>query len=78
MLIEKIVKHLKSPFYLYLFNFRGNESVVSLENGIKENIGVTHGEELLYHFPKVSDATKVDQEMIDLMVDLWTSFAING
>lgn len=80
MLIENMKKFIKSPFYLYLFNYRGNESVVSLENGIKGNVGVTHGEELLYHFAKVplSEAAKVDQRMIDIMVDLWTSFAING
>lgn len=78
--MEKMKKIIKSPFYIYSFNYRGNESVVSLENGIKGNIGVTHGEELLYHFPRIplSETAKVDQRMIDIMVDLWTSFAISG
>ena len=76
-----MAKVIKSPFYLYSFGYCGNESLISLQYGLKENIGVSHSEELIYLFPflvPLNITNKVDQEMINLMVDLWTSFAING
>ena len=80
VVFDRMVQLLKSPLYLFSFGYRANESLVFLENGLRGNIGVTHAEELLYLFPYVpSEKTKnVNQKVIDLMVDLWTSFAING
>ena len=72
----------KTPLYSYLFAFRGKESLTSIGYGIKKNIGVMHSEELMYlFFPSCLPSSKskfIDQKIIDLMVDLWTSFAING
>lgn len=75
-----MAKAIKSPFYAYSFGYRADESLISLNYGLKGNIGVTHSEEVMYLFPFVSlnNTKKVDQNMINLMVDLWTSFAING
>lgn len=43
--------------------------------------GVTHSDELLYLFPyppENADLNEEDTQMAQLMVDLWTSFAISG
>lgn len=78
ILVENMSKMIRNPLYVYSFGYRGNESLISLQEGLKENVGVTHSEELLYLFPFVNNTNKVDQQMINLMTDLWTSFAING
>lgn len=43
--------------------------------------GITHSDELRYLFPYPVDAAKLtenDTKMSEKMIDLWTSFAING
>lgn len=43
--------------------------------------GVTHADELTYLFPYPEDVAKLnenDTKMAEKMIDLWTSFAING
>lgn len=43
--------------------------------------GVHHSDDLIYLFPHPSDAAKLnaaDTKMAEMMVDMWTSFAIDG
>ena len=83
--VEKAAKKIKSPFYWYSFNYQGSRSFTQLQadkQGKAE--GVCHGDDLFYLFPMSSLTSKnvsnekIDGKMIDIMVDLWTSFAING
>ena len=84
--MESAAKMMISPFYVYSFGYRGTFSRSSIVLGNNRNIGVSHTDELIYLFPKNStifglpnlSSSKADESMIDLMVDLWTSFAING
>lgn len=80
ILSEKIAKYGKKPIYLYMFGYRGEVSYLNLEYGLRENVGVNHADDLLYllsgeHTKFIS---QTDEFVIDLMIDLWTSFAING
>ena len=76
----KMVNDGKSPVYLYLFGYRGKTSYLTLDYDIEDNIGVTHADDLLYLFSGVHSqfVSETDKKVIDLMVDFWTSFAING
>ncbi|XP_033228941.1 esterase FE4-like [Belonocnema kinseyi] len=80
ILLEKMAKIAKSPIYSYLFDYHGQTSYAEIDYDIKNNIGVNHADELLYIFSGVYSplASRNDNYIIDLMVDLWTSFAING
>ena len=75
-----MVKYVKSPIYFYSFGYRGSSTLFSIDTNITENFGVAHGDELIYLFPMSNTITptKTDKYVTDLMVDLWTSFAING
>ncbi|XP_033227859.1 esterase FE4-like isoform X2 [Belonocnema kinseyi] len=78
--VDKLAKISKNPVFYYMFNYRGSANYITLETKVKRNIGVVHGDELLYLFPILpsSDLTEDDKFVIDIMVDLWTSFATNG
>lgn len=82
--LEKAEKKIKSPIYWYFFNYEGSRSHTHIQTGNHVKEGVCHGDELFYLFPinpsaseKISNV-KADGDMIDIMVDLWTSFAIHG
>ena len=47
---------------------------------VKEHLGVSHAEDISYLFPKagLKEISKNDAKILNLMIDLWTSFAING
>ncbi|XP_033228892.1 uncharacterized protein LOC117180505 [Belonocnema kinseyi] len=85
-LLERSAKTMQNPFYSYSFGYRGTFSKSSIILGNNRNIGVSHADELIYFFPINSTnfglpnlcLSQADESMIDLMVDLWTSFAING
>ncbi|XP_046414175.1 esterase E4-like [Neodiprion fabricii] len=67
-----------NPQYFYLFNYRGTYSLAA---GIPD--AVMHTDDVIYLFPLRSivggdNLTDTDFEMVDNMVQLWTSFAING
>ncbi|XP_046587083.1 juvenile hormone esterase-like isoform X2 [Neodiprion lecontei] len=67
-----------NPQYFYLFNYRGTYSLAA---GIPD--AVMHTDDVIYLFPLRSilggdNLTNTDFEMVDNMVQLWTSFAING
>lgn len=80
ILTEKLRKIEKSPVYFFLFSYRGETTRFNLQHGTNENVGVSHADELLYLFsgnhPKFT--SEADNYIIDVMIDLWTSFAING
>lgn len=70
----------EQPFFSYVFGYRGEGNQISMNDGIKENIGVTHADDLLYlfHFEAQGPLDETDEYIVDLMVDLWTSFATTG
>ena len=70
--LDKTATFAKNPFYLYSFGYHGDMM------GSSQNIGVSHGEDIFYIFPGPSAVSKADNEIVDLMVDLWTTFAENG
>lgn len=77
---------MKNKNYFYNFGYRGTYSYTNLTVGNNDNFGVSHTDELNYLFPiipeefnlKTGNYTKNDEFMIDVMVDLWTSFATTG
>ena len=85
-MLEKVAPNMKNPIYCYSFGYRGTFSVTSKIIGDNRNIGVSHADELKYLFPESANYFKApnlrytvtDQLVIDIMVDLWTSFASNG
>lgn len=77
--LEKMSTYAQSSFYSYLFGYRGNNSYTNLIYKVKENVGVMHSDELLYLFSGIpmSWMTQDDEKIVNLMLDLWTSFAKN-
>ncbi|XP_046751474.1 esterase E4-like [Diprion similis] len=74
-----------NPQYLYNFDYRGTLHWSFEYGGTTVDYGVTHGDDLVYLFP--SSATfdmynktrsEKDFKMVDIMIELWTSFAIKG
>ncbi|XP_033228633.1 esterase E4-like [Belonocnema kinseyi] len=67
-----------SHFYLYSFGYQGKEGKVRTDKDIFKNATV-HGDWLRYLFPmNRTEIDKADMPLIDLMVDLWTSFVTYG
>lgn len=85
-MLETVTPKMKNSAYLFNFGYRGTFSMTNVTTGSNENIGVCHTDEMNYLFPsypedfglKSANYTKKDESIIDIMVDLWTSFAING
>ncbi|XP_034945771.1 esterase FE4-like [Chelonus insularis] len=84
--LQLISQRTKSSCYFYSFEYRGTFSKTSSILHSNKNIGVTHGDDLIYLFPSspaeydflnltMSDE---DKKMVNIMVDLWTNFAIHG
>ncbi|XP_046629890.1 venom carboxylesterase-6-like [Neodiprion virginianus] len=74
-----------NPQYLYTFNYLGSLSFTFFYGGSTVEYGVAHGDDLIYLFPLESTfqifnktMSSADLEMVETMVELWTSFAING
>ncbi|XP_033229045.1 esterase E4-like [Belonocnema kinseyi] len=76
--LENRAKMAKSPFYFYIFDYQGE--VVSVQNnGIMNFTG--HNEDLFYLFPLKFERMKAigaDEYVVDVILDMWTSFAKNG
>lgn len=73
--------------YFYSFDYRGTFShTYDYSNGSTKDYGVAHGDERLYLYPAPESIVKgfnetmnkTDYEMVDTMVQLWTSFATKG
>ena len=78
-LADTITQKLKEPVYFYNFGYQGSqESKNSLVKNYEDAM-VGHAHELQYLFPQNSTTLRgTDANTSNLMVDLWTSFAING
>lgn len=63
-MVQKVTPKMKNSNYLYSFGFASSP----------QDNGVPHGSEVAYLFP----FSNVNLQMSQIMVDLWTSFAING
>ncbi|XP_046465031.1 esterase E4-like [Neodiprion pinetum] len=75
----------ENPQYFYHFDYRGVLSSTNAYAGDTANYGVSHGDELIYLFPNTATfsslnetRSKKDYEMVNTMIELWTSFAIQG
>ncbi|XP_051167921.1 uncharacterized protein LOC127285784 [Leptopilina boulardi] len=81
ILMNKLAKVTETPFYRYKFGYRGTMNRIYLAFGLKENFGVGHSNELLYLFNYGSlfnNISQHDEHIVNVMIDLWTSFAIVG
>ncbi|XP_046628117.1 juvenile hormone esterase-like [Neodiprion virginianus] len=74
-----------NPQYFYIFDYRGVLSYTYQLTGNTVDYGVTHGDDLVYLFPNSElfsslneTRSEKDYEMVNIMVELWTSFAIEG
>ncbi|XP_020707598.2 esterase E4 isoform X2 [Athalia rosae] len=73
-----------APVYFYSFEYRGTDSELKGTNIPTESTAIVHSDDLRYLFPlgrpveSESQWSDSDFIMIDTMVQLWTSFAING
>lgn len=83
--IEKAVrfhaKAINSPVYYYYFKYRGVHSLSELTAKSNENYGACHGDDLLYvlNYKNIDvQSTEEDREMVEVMLDIWTSFAKTG
>lgn len=85
-MLQEVTPTKKNPIYAYLFGYRGEFSNTINVLGDNRNIGVNHMDELIYLFPLKCISRKLahknlkgnDLFMNKVMVDFWTSFAING
>ncbi|XP_046751105.1 esterase E4-like [Diprion similis] len=77
----------KNPQYFYTFNYQGTFTNSYLFHNTTTDLGVAHGDDTFYIFaPELQFAglninkttSKKDLEMVDIMVQLWTSFVTNG
>uniref|UniRef100_A0A1B6FLE1 Carboxylic ester hydrolase n=1 Tax=Cuerna arida TaxID=1464854 RepID=A0A1B6FLE1_9HEMI len=70
----------KSPVYFYYFTYRGKYSISSLFCSCKDNLGVSHADDLLYllKIRLFTPETDEDKEMVNVMVDMWMSFIQSG
>lgn len=71
-------KYFPNQTYLYTFDHMGNNSLTyGLPLDSPFFSGVQHGDESFYLFPFVP-LNEQDTYMAMIMIDMWTSFAING
>ncbi|XP_046464767.1 venom carboxylesterase-6-like [Neodiprion pinetum] len=77
----------KNPQYFYTLQYRGTFSNIFFSQDNPKSLGVGHGDDTFYiYFPELQfspaiynrTVTKRDLEVTDIMVQLWTSFAIDG
>ncbi|XP_066594687.1 carboxylic ester hydrolase-like [Prorops nasuta] len=88
VMMDWVSKVNTKPCYYYSFEYRGAlSSTIPELNGKNIDIGVDHADELFYlfyqddkaiHLPKNITMSNDDMHMIDVIVDLWTSFVTNG
>lgn len=85
--LKQYVALAKSPQYYSVFEHRGVFSYsYDYSGGSTKDIGVSHADELIYLFynhdnrfgPSWYRFSEADLKMVETMVELWTSFVVNG
>ncbi|XP_046977394.1 juvenile hormone esterase-like [Vanessa cardui] len=79
--VEQALNYSKSPVYLYELTYRGANSFSQIFGDPLGDYGVCHADELMYLFPihfLLHEFTPEDNEILDLLVTLWTNFATSG
>ncbi|XP_044261769.1 venom carboxylesterase-6-like [Tribolium madens] len=78
--IRMQVPQMTSPVYSYFFEYRGAHSRSESRTGTNKNFGAAHGDDTAYVFKTTVDtaSTEGDRKMVELLVDIFTSFAKNG
>lgn len=88
--ILRMVQHhlqtFNSTVYVYQFNYRGVLSMTSKDIDNNQNVGVDDGDTLIYLFPIPGEyfrqngmtRSSADMKYVDIMVDFFTSFMIEG
>ncbi|XP_053685997.1 glutactin-like [Sabethes cyaneus] len=77
-------RHNPDQTYVYSFDYHGEHSRFGFDQDVSRipfDGGVHHTNDLIYLFPYPKSAARLnsqDTEIAKKMVDLWTSFAING
>ncbi|XP_046735851.1 juvenile hormone esterase-like [Diprion similis] len=68
------------PTYMYSFDYRGSQTRFGYESAKKYPFdgGVAHSDDYMYLFPFPDNFTEADTRIAKRMVQLWTSFTING
>ncbi|XP_049808718.1 fatty acyl-CoA hydrolase precursor, medium chain-like [Schistocerca nitens] len=72
-----------APVYYYMFSYQGELGAEALL-GVQEDLGISHGDDLLYLFSNTSilpipaERPKEDNEMAKIMTKLWTDFVKRG
>ncbi|RZC40529.1 COesterase and/or Abhydrolase 3 domain containing protein [Asbolus verrucosus] len=72
---------IKSPTYSYYFTYRGAHSWSESRTGFPNNFGASHGDDTSYVFnidAVDTTTTEEDRKMIDVFVEMVTSFAKTG
>lgn len=78
-------EYMKSPIYMYIFEYRGVLSYSSRFIDNNRNLGVDHCDDLLYLLPNPSshyrlgnlERSPTDFTIVDKWVDMFSSFVIN-
>ncbi|XP_076233136.1 venom carboxylesterase-6 [Calliopsis andreniformis] len=70
----------KSPVWTYYYTYRSQHSLSEALSGSTKNFGVSHGDDIyLILNPAQSNTDRPqDKQMQELLLDFYTSFAING
>lgn len=78
---QQLTKQHPGQTYLYSFDYEGEHNIFGMidTSGVPPVflIGAQHASELMYLFP-FYELNEIDVRMSETMLDLWTSFAING
>ncbi|XP_054014891.1 carboxylic ester hydrolase-like [Hylaeus anthracinus] len=83
-LLEKLKSIKKELLFTYIFDYHGKITKSLRYSGELAKTGVAHEDDLFYLFPETSkeigpqyniERSENDYKMVDIMIDLWTSFA---
>ncbi|XP_033228739.1 esterase E4-like [Belonocnema kinseyi] len=77
--VDTLSSKLKSPVFFYNFGYEGADTIIKAFQTHSGDAKVGHAEELTYLFPQNSVHLRgSDTSTSEILIDLWTSFAING
>lgn len=71
-----------APVYFHEFGYRGEHSFGDIVSNAKTNLGVCHGDDVIFVIPFVRGQnppiTQQDKDMTEKLLDFWTTFAKTG